>query len=746
MHWPVWGLNTCCLGLLGCFSCFSCFVSFLVFSFLFVVLGAAETDPDPSRHVAAIVVALAELGVVVDSKGRTFTAPPELEFEHVHSDEDFPFWIEVLWIGLEPRTCRMDIRGPDNCRSGRDVCVAVLSNPIMSTIRRNRVSASGPVHSGGFTLVELLVVTLGILLLLGLAGQSNCRAQGERKDGTALAISATEPEAATIKATRGWLATNAVRLETVEAGHGFGDMQPLRPIIGSARVVALGEATHGTREFFQLKHRMLEFLVTEMGFNIFAIEATMPESFDINNYVLTGQGDSAKALAGIYFWTWDTEEVRTMIESMRSYNADPNHTRKVRFYGFDMQLPARAARGVHEYLQRVDPDAAKTAGPVLLRLANPWEVEHLDRMSEESQREMIASVASILLRLDQREAKYVNLTSRRDWQMARQGARILSQNLEFRFLNPGARDRFMAENIRWMLDFEGPNAKLVAWAHNAHVAAEPGDRNASMGSWLKKMFGPEFVNFGFAFNQGSLQARDMAHAGELRTFTIGPAPEGSLDAILAGAGLSIAAVDLRALPKTGAVAEFFGEPVQTRWAGAGYVKGGFTVSKRFPEVYDALFFIEKTTAARALPEGLRPAKPKPLPHAANLGFEESTAEGRPAYWSVPNGIAGVEYQVEDATDRPHGGRRCAVIKHPPGRHYGEAFGELSQRINAAPFREQQLRLQAAVRVEGVSPGSQAYLWLTVESLLGPQSYATAPISGSSAKYVPNILRIGLTEL
>lgn len=102
MHWPVWGLNTCCLGLLGCFSCFSCFVSFLVFSFLFVVIGAAETDPDPSRHVAAIVVALAELGVVVNSKGRTFTAPPELEFEHVHSDEDFPFWIEVLWIGLEP--------------------------------------------------------------------------------------------------------------------------------------------------------------------------------------------------------------------------------------------------------------------------------------------------------------------------------------------------------------------------------------------------------------------------------------------------------------------------------------------------------------------------------------------------------------------------------------------------------------------------------------------------------------------
>ena len=141
-----------------------------------------------------------------------------------------------------------------------------------------------------------------------------------------------------------------------------------------------------------------------------------------------------------------------------------------------------------------------------------------------------------------------------------------------------------------------------------------------MGSWLKKMFGSEFVNFGFAFNQGSLQARDMAHAGELRTFTLGPAPEGSLDAILAGAGLSIAAVDLRALPKTGAVAEFFRKPVQTRWAGAGFVKGGFTVSKRFPEVYDALFFIEKTTAARAIAGELAPgdAQASPAPGQSRL--------------------------------------------------------------------------------------------------------------------------------
>jgi erythromycin esterase len=311
--------------------------------------------------------------------------------------------------------------------------------------------------------------------------------------------------------------------------------------------------------------------------------------------------------------------------------------------------------------------------------------------------------------------------------MARQEARILAQNLEFRFANPGARDRFMAENLHWILDFEGPEAKLVAWAHNAHVAADPGDRNGSMGTWLRKQFGAEVVNFGFAFNQGSLRARDMAHAGEVRSFAIGPAPPGSLDAVLAGAGLSIAAVDLRALPKSGPVAAFFRRPLLARWAGAGFVKGGFAISKTFPEAYDALLFVEKTSAAEPLPEGLRAALPKPLPRPANLDFEQSTADGRPACWSGAEGIAGVEYAVKDVPDRPHGGQRCAVIERVPGRHYGEVFGQLSQRINAEPFRGREVRLRAAVRLEGASPDSQAYLWLKVESLLGPDFYATAPI-------------------
>jgi len=86
-----------------------------------------------------------------------------------------------------------------------------------------------------------------------------------------------------------WARQHAIRLSTVQAGHGFTDMEPLRSTVGNARIVGLGEATHGTREFFQLKHRMLEFLASEMGFSIFVIEAPQAEADRLNDYVLNGR-------------------------------------------------------------------------------------------------------------------------------------------------------------------------------------------------------------------------------------------------------------------------------------------------------------------------------------------------------------------------------------------------------------------------------------------------------------------------
>ena len=100
-----------------------------------------------------------------------------------------------------------------------------------------------------------------------------------------------------------WLQNNAEPFATAQAGTGLADLMFLKDMVGAARVVALGEATHGTREFFLMKHRVLEFLVKEMDFNVFAIEATWPESNRVNEYVHTGEGDPEVLLSGLYFWT-----------------------------------------------------------------------------------------------------------------------------------------------------------------------------------------------------------------------------------------------------------------------------------------------------------------------------------------------------------------------------------------------------------------------------------------------------------
>lgn len=134
----------------------------------------------------------------------------------------------------------------------------------------------------------------------------------------------------------------AVRPATAVAGSGFADLAGLREIVGDARIVSLGESTHGTRECFQMKHRLLELLVEEMGFSIFAIEANMPEAYALSEYVIHGKGDPKKLIDGMYFLVWNTQEVLDMVEWMREWNVrNPPETGKPRlqFTGIDMQTP-----------------------------------------------------------------------------------------------------------------------------------------------------------------------------------------------------------------------------------------------------------------------------------------------------------------------------------------------------------------------------------------------------------------------
>jgi len=154
-----------------------------------------------------------------------------------------------------------------------------------------------------------------------------------------------------------WLSKNAVRFDTPVAGSGFADLEPLKAIVGDARIVGLGEATHGTREHFQMKHRLVEFLAVEMGFTIFSIEASTPEAYRLNDYVLRGEGDPETLIAGMYFWTWNTEEVLALVEWMRKFNASGGGP--IQFTGFDMQTPEVAAEIVIDFLSEYEPGSAE---------------------------------------------------------------------------------------------------------------------------------------------------------------------------------------------------------------------------------------------------------------------------------------------------------------------------------------------------------------------------------------------------
>jgi erythromycin esterase-like protein len=157
-----------------------------------------------------------------------------------------------------------------------------------------------------------------------------------------------------------WLQENAFPFASAAAGSGLEDLEPLRELIGDARIVALGEGTHGTREYFQMKHRLVEFLTTQMGFTIFSIEASTPEAYEVSDFVVRGEGDPQRLIGGMYFWTWNTEEVLEMVRWMRELNqSDGGH---IEFTGFDMQTPDVAMQVVQDFLSRVSPEQAAEVG------------------------------------------------------------------------------------------------------------------------------------------------------------------------------------------------------------------------------------------------------------------------------------------------------------------------------------------------------------------------------------------------
>ncbi len=411
------------------------------------------------------------------------------------------------------------------------------------------------------------------------------------------------PRAAAPDAVVDWVKQAAIPIATPDPAHDLTDLEPLGALIGSARVVALGEATHGTREFFQLKHRLLEYLVAQQGFTVFAIEANYPESFAVNDYVLHGTGDAKKALAGMYFWTWDTEEVRDQIEWMRRWNADAKHAKKVKFIGFDMQTAFVAAGRVLDYLRKVDPAGAKGAADSLAPLSQEREASYA-KLPDEQKASTAKAIGDLLALFDRQKARWSARTSAAEWALARQDAVIVSQ-AERDHAGGGFdwRDESMAKNVRWILDNEPKGSRIVIWAHNAHVN-KSGLGRIAMGSHLARDLGKDYLTLGFVFDRGAFQAMSDDHGFVLGEHSVGEARAGDVAAPGHRAGAPILALDLRRAPASGVVADWLAAPHPMHEAGAVFSsEEDMTMTVVLPWRFDAIVYVDATTRARPLGSG-----------------------------------------------------------------------------------------------------------------------------------------------
>jgi len=401
-----------------------------------------------------------------------------------------------------------------------------------------------------------------------------------------------------------WIRSHAIPLQTVEAGHGFDDMQPLAKVVGNARIVALGEATHGTREFFQVKHRMIEFLASQKGFTIFSIEANMPEAYRLNDFVLKGKGDPKQLLKGMYFWTWNTEEVLNMILWMREFNRSGKG--RIEFTGFDMQNPKLAAEIVESFVAAHDNRFKEKLDPIYEEVTQETKRKQPDAPSPSqklSDHLLAVKCREVFEHLEQSRSRFLQsdlFADEIDWTV--QNARIVLQYALLRS-DEQSRDQSMAENVEWIAE-HNPGAKIVLWAHNGHVKYSNPPGFDPMGGYLHRKFGHELVNFGFSFNEGSFRAIE-AGKNQLHEFTVHPLAEDSLDRSLAAAGIPVLALDLRDRPKTGPVADWFAKPHAMRSIGAVYDEQDpespmFVSHEAWPKDFDIILFVEKTTPSRGL--------------------------------------------------------------------------------------------------------------------------------------------------
>lgn len=447
-----------------------------------------------------------------------------------------------------------------------------------------------------------------------------CAATGAAAAAPAATVSAATVSAASARAAPGdatsvgdpavvtALDRAAHPLRSVEPGGDTRDLRPLDRMIGDARLVGLGEATHSSHEFFALKDRVFRRLVTEKGFRTFALEAPWSTGLRLDAYVVHGTGDPRRIMREEFqrdhLW-WNNTDYLRLITWMRDYNVrhpeDP-----VQFMGADIAwtgpelydaVTAHVARH-HPGLSARLTELYRGLRPTVT--TGPY-IEEYMKKSYAQRREMAGRTAEALRLLQARGPAPGEDRAAHAWavQQARAIDRTAGQ-YAFDFESPDGireamryREKAMAANVVWWQRHTG--TKAVLSAHDDHVGYESVDPAGSpvmQGAFLRQRLGSGYVSVGMTFHHGAFNA--TGPDGVIRRWSVGPAKPGSNEYTLDRARLRDYVLDLRTVaPPAGA----WLRTARPTWrTGTDYPDGPYDVA--LARSHDVLIHLHEVTAAR----------------------------------------------------------------------------------------------------------------------------------------------------
>lgn len=340
------------------------------------------------------------------------------------------------------------------------------------------------------------------------------------------------------------------------------EYDPLLELIGDARFVLLGEASHGTHEFYRERAAITRRLIAERGFTAVAVEADWPDAYRVNRWVRGGgdDADADAALGGFWrfpTWMWRNTVVRDFVAWLRDYNAAlPTAEARTGFYGLDLYSLYGSIAAILDYLDRVDPAAATRARArygcfehyrqdtgtygyaTSVGAAEPCEDEVVSQLLD------LQGRAADLAARDGRVAEDEYFSAEQNARLVRNAEHYYRAMFRGRHSSWNLRDTHMAETLDALvahLERDGAPAKVVVWAHNSHLgdarATELGEGGElNLGQLVREHRGREAILIGFTGYGGTVTAADDWDT-PARVKRVRPGLPGSYEALFHAAGM-----------------------------------------------------------------------------------------------------------------------------------------------------------------------------------------------------------------